>query len=97
MDQDAITRERDCTASVEAADCMALILEKHPDALRALDARVRAAGPVTCAETRQRRSGAHLDVVTMHTPYAGPAAIRRVGTDSTTNDTTEERPNGHHR
>lgn len=30
MDQDAITRERDCTASVEAADSMALILERVP-------------------------------------------------------------------
>jgi len=30
LDQDAITRERDCTASVEAADYMALILQRHP-------------------------------------------------------------------
>ena len=74
MDQDAITRGRDCAASAEAADAMTLILERYfvhtapPQPARAQP--TRWCGPKPASVNR----GA-LDVVTMRTPYAARAAV----------------------
>ncbi|HEV7324898.1 MAG TPA: hypothetical protein VGN91_07510 [Bosea sp. (in: a-proteobacteria)] len=93
MDQDAITKERDCTAAVEADDRMAPILEQSPHTFRypALARSIQ-----WCSPPPGGRAGACLDVIRMRRRYASNAAIGRVGTDAATCYVTDERIDGCH-